>query len=268
MNNKEKIIFIHANGFPAGAYKSLFEKLNTDFKIKNFPLRPINDRIDTIRKLRNWTYFSEEFLKILTDENKIIGMGHSIGGNIILRSAIEKPQYFSKIILLDPTLFTPPIIYLWKVSAFLKVQEILYPWLKASLNRKMVYNNFEEIFNSYKNKDVFKLINDENLNIYIKSITELMDNKKLKINFSNLWEHQIYKTGLFADMYIWKNLKKMNVPTLILKAEESTAFSNSTVNKIKKMNSKNIKIKTIKNSSHLFPLEFPQLTSEEIIKFI
>ena len=267
MENK-KIIFIHANGFPPNTYENMFNPIREDFNCENYILKPAENDISSILKLKNWNIFSEKFLDTLKSENKIIGIGHSIGGNVILRSAIRKPENFSKIILLDPTLFTPITIFFWRISAFLNIQKIVHPWLKTSLNRKMIYNNFEEIFNSYRKKEIFRLINDDNLRIYIKSITTLDKGGRIIINFSNFWEHQIYRTGLFTDMEIWNNLKKLKVPTLILKAKKSTAFSDSAALKIKKMNLSNIKIKTIENSSHLFPLEFPEKTAKEILSYI
>ena len=68
-------------------------------------------------------------------------------------------------------------------------------------------------------------------------------------------------------MFIWKNIKNIKIPCLIIRAEESNAFLNSSQNKIEKNNS-NIKFTTIKNSSHLFPLEYPEKTSEIINSFI
>ena len=69
-------------------------------------------------------------------------------------------------------------------------------------------------------------------------------------------------------MYIWNNINNLNIPTLILKAEESNAFTDSSSKRINKMNNSNIKILTIKDSSHLFPFEKPKRVSEEILSFI
>ena len=102
------IKFIHANGFPPLAYQPLFTLLEDKIKIDNFYLRPLDENLkDTVGELKNWESFSYDFIKTLNPNKKIIGMGHSIGGNIILRTAIKEPRFFSKIILLDPTLFIP-----------------------------------------------------------------------------------------------------------------------------------------------------------------
>ena len=68
-------------------------------------------------------------------------------------------------------------------------------------------------------------------------------------------------------MFIWKNIDKLNIPCLILRAEDSNAFLDSSQRKIEKLNSK-ISFKTIKGSTHLFPLENPNKTFETIEKFL
>ena len=262
MSLNEKIHFIHANGFPANAYKNLLKNISSDYNIIKFNLN--NNKYLTIK---DWTPFHKDFINSLNHNNKNIGIGHSIGGNIILRSALSNQSLFSKIILLDPTLFTPRIIFFWKLAIYLKIQDYLHPWVKATLKRRMKYKNYDEIFTSYKKKKVFNKINDENLSIYIKSLINTNNDKTIKITYSKELEYQIYKTGLIADFYIWKNIKKLKIPTLIIRSKSSNAFLESAAKKVKKLNN-NIEFIEINNSSHLFPLEMPELISNHIIKFL
>ena len=262
MSLNEKIHFIHANGFPANAYKNLLNHLNNDYNIIKFNLN--NKKYLTIE---DWTPFHKDFINSLNHNNKIIGMGHSIGGNIILRSALSNQNCFSKIILLDPTLFTPRIIFLWKLAMNLKIHNYLHPWVKATLKRRMNYKNYNEILTSYRKKKVFNKINDENLSIYINSLIKINTKNSVQITYPKELEYQIYKTGLTADFYIWKNLKKLRIPTLIIRSKSSNAFLESAAKKVKKLNNK-IKLIEINNSTHLFPLEMPELTSKYIIEFL
>ena len=268
MSEKQNIHFIHANGFPPGAYQSLFNNLQEDIQINNFLLRPLDEiKKNTTTQINNWIPFYNDFIDSINNENNIIGMGHSIGGNIVLRTGLTHPHLFSKLILLDPTLFVPKIIFLWTIVAKLNLQKRFHPWISATLNRKMIYDNFDEIFKSYRKKTVFKKINDKNLKLYIDSITQNF-NKKLHIIYSKEWEHQIYKTGLIEDYFIWNNIKNIKVPTLIIKADDSNAFMDSAAKTIDKMNSEKIKIITIKDTTHLFPLEVPEKISKIISDFI
>ena len=68
-------------------------------------------------------------------------------------------------------------------------------------------------------------------------------------------------------MYIWKNIKNLKIPCLIIKAQDSNAFLESSKRKIMHLNP-NIKFYTINNSTHLFPLEFPNETGNAISDFI
>ena len=258
-----KIHFIHANGFPPNSYKTLFNNVNN---ILNPVFFSVNEDSYNITDIRDWVPFHNDFIESIKNNKNIIGLGHSIGGNIILRSALTHPEKFSKLILLDPTLFIPRIIYGWILFSKLGLQATFHPWMNNTLSKKMIYSNHEEIFKSYRRKIVFSKINDNNLNIYIKSITEKIDNK-LHITYSKEWEYHIYKTGLIADMYIWRNIKNLKVPCLIIRAEESNAFLDSSKEKISKLNPE-IKFHTIESSTHLFPLEYPKETARVINNFI
>ena len=155
---------------------------------------------------------------------------------------------------------------MWRFISFLRLQKQCHPWIISTLNRKMAYTDYNDIFKSYRIKKVFSKIDDENLNIYINSIIQ-KNNEGLRITYPKELEYQIYKSGLFADMYIWENIKKIDIPCLIIRAEESNAFLDSSKEKISKLNPK-INFHTIENSTHLFPLEYPKETVNVINDFI
>ena len=125
MKQVKNIHFIHANGFNPEAYFPLLNNISSNVKINNFLLEPISENKINYKKLKDWKYFQEKFENSIKEKKKIIGLGHSVGGNIILRSCINKPEYFSKIILLDPTLYIPKIIFFWKLSLFLNLHTLL-----------------------------------------------------------------------------------------------------------------------------------------------
>ena len=131
----------------------------------------------------------------------------------------------------------------------------------------MQYNSIDHIFNSYRNKEIFSKISDKNLLIYIKSITKLK-NKKINLTYPKEWEYQIYKTGLLADQYIWRNIGNLEIPTLIIKARKSDTFLKSAETKINNLKKSNIQIINLNNCTHLFQLEIPNQVSKIISDFI
>ena len=267
--NTNKILpanFIHANGFMPKSYTSLFNSLKSSLLIKEYLLTDIKTKKQNLQ-LENWIPIYEDFIKTTENQNeKFIGIGHSIGGNIILRSALMHPEKFRAIILLDPTLFIPQIIFFWRIFKFFRLHNKLHPFLKSTLNRKMSYQNFNTLFDTYREKNIFSKINDENLTFYIESISKQTDNG-IEITYPKDFEYDIYNTGLVADNYIWGNLHCLNIPTLILRAEYSNAFLPSAEKKVKNINKK-IKLITLKGTTHLFPLERPNKTSDYIKRFL
>ena len=265
MINKKNIYFIHANGYPVNAYSTLFIKIQKTYHINYFNL--VSNNID-INNLKNWDPFHKNFINEIKNNQNNIGIGHSIGGNLVLRSAISHPNLFSKIILLDPTLFIPRFILFWKLIKLTRLDDYFHPLSKKTLNRKMTYDSYDSIFKSYRKKNVFKYINNENLKIYINSITKINKDKSLDITFPKKWEYKIYKTGISGDNYIWRNIKNIDTPILIIRAKESNTFFESAEKKINRINNKNIEIKTINNCSHLFPLEIPEKISKIILDYL
>ena len=115
--------------------------------------------------IKNWDIFLDDLMQY-TKENNIHNenaIGHSIGGNLLLRSALKNQNLYKKIVLLDPTIFSPIIVYLWRILCYFKA----HPIIKKAKNRRKIFNDFEEIFNSYKSKNIFSRIADEQLNEYI-----------------------------------------------------------------------------------------------------
>ena len=268
-NKKNSITFIHANGFPPDSYKSILNFFEDDYHINKFLLRPLWKEKTDYKKIKSWSVFCNDFENYLNIENitKCIGIGHSIGGNIVLHTAIKEPDYFSKIILLDPTLFPPKIIFIWKFLNLFNLQEKILDLSKSAKNKKMKYKNYEEIFNNYRSKKIFKLIKDKDLKRYINSITRVNSDNSIDINYSNNWERTIYNKGLIKDNYIWKNIENLKLPCLIIAAENSTAFPYSSIKKIKKKN-QSIQIEILKGVTHLFPFEKPEKVNDIINDFI
>ena len=55
---------------------------------------------------KNWHDYSWDLIrKIEQLETPISGIGHSMGGILLLKAAVEKPEYFNELILLDQLFF-------------------------------------------------------------------------------------------------------------------------------------------------------------------
>ena len=135
--------FLHGNSITPQSYSKLLDCFSDNFLIKCFLLRPLWDK-EKMPRFKNWDIFLNDYLDSIKNENNIIGIGHSIGGNLLLKAAIIKPEKFKKIILLDPTFMSPAIIRAWNVLSFFNMQSFFLPLINSSKNKKMHYNSFHD----------------------------------------------------------------------------------------------------------------------------
>jgi len=265
-NNKDlNIHFFHGNSFTPNSYVKLLDSLSNLGKVKVSELRPLWDKDKTL-DFSNWDIFLNDYLNDINNEQKIIGVGHSIGGNILLKAALKAPHKFEKIILLDPTFFVPTRIRLWKIISFFNIQSRFLPLIDYAENKRMTYDNVDQMYNNYRRYKVFSKFLDEDLKIVVNSLI-YRENNKIKLLFNNKWDAHIYRTSLFNDMFIWKNIKNLKIESLIIKAEHSDVFLKNTSNLVLKKNPKII-IETLKNSDHLFPINNYKKTYDIIDSFI
>ena len=264
--NLDICFFLHANGFPPDAYKTLLSLIESKYTTKSMLLRPLWKEKGNIDKANSWNIFLNDFLNHCNENNsgQNIGLGHSIGGNILIRSAIKNKNLFKSIVLLDPTIFHPSIILIWKTLNLLNIFKWIHPYASAARNRREEYDTYGEIVESYKKKGVFSKINNAQLEEYINSIFKYK-NGKYKLVYNKEWEEIIYLKAALKDFDIWNNLNSLTIPTLIIKPDNNPVLRKKASKKLLK--NKFITIKTIEKSTHLFPLEYPKETSNLILDF-
>ncbi len=249
--------FLHANGYPPDCYSPLFELLKTQHHVFGMKLRPLWDdsKIDDIT---DWHPLSDDLLHFLTTcrHGPAIGVGHSIGGIVTLRAALRDPNKFRALILLDPVLFVPSYLVMWNLVRTLGLGNILHPKIAGSLKRRRTFDNLDMVFRGYRAREVFKHMSDENLRAYIAGIAKPKTDGGFELIYSPEWESHIYLTGL-RDFDLWRELPKLQIPTLIIRGAETDTFLENAATLVRKKNPR-IQIKTLENSTHILPLEYPE----------
>jgi len=211
-----------------------------------------------------WDIFKNDAINFLKEYNlkQSIGIGHSMGAILILMIEIQNPGTFKNIFLLDPVITSPFKSILYNFFLKLKLIDRMHPMIQRTKNKKMIYNNEGDLYQSYRSKSIFSKINNKNLKYYINSIAEHKDGKVV-MKLSKEWENAIYRNGSLYDFKIWRALKSIITPTYIITPEDNEFGHFNYGNYLKKRNHKFINLK-IKNATHLFPLEFPEKTAELI----
>jgi pimeloyl-ACP methyl ester carboxylesterase len=256
---KELIHFAHGNVFPALSYKQMLNGLKTEFdycyidKIGHNPLFPVSE---------NWRNLVLEVIDSITSQanTPIIAVGHSLGGVLSLLAAIEQPELFKAVIMLDSPLIGTFKSSMVRLAKALGVIDRVTPASRTG-NRRMYWKDHDQLMSYLKTRDLFKTFTDACLNDYITYGLEYKDDGYY-LRFDRHIEYQIYRT----IPHIIPNFKgKLSVPTALIYGDKSTVVGKMEVRYMKKYF--NVSSHIIKGS-HLFPMEYPELVAKQIIKTV
>ncbi|HEX9331240.1 MAG TPA: alpha/beta hydrolase [Anaerolineales bacterium] len=257
--------FLHANGYPPDCYKSFFELLQAQYHIFGMLLRPLW-KDSNPNDIHNWKPFSEDLLQFLDLQSApVVGVGHSIGAIVTLRAALRDPSKFRALVLIDPVLFVPGFMINWHFVRMLGLGDSFHPLISGAKKRRRIFDDLETIYGRYRNRNVFRYMSDENLRIYITGIVRKTD-RGYELVYSPEWESQIYRTGMH-DFDIWRDLPKLQVPTLFIRGAETDTFMQNAAKLVKRKQPK-AWVESLDKSTHLLPLERPQEVFNSMQSFL
>lgn len=263
--------FLHANGYPPECYQPLLVLLKNEYCVFGMHLRPLWKESKP-EEIQSWHPLSEDLLGFLASTsvashsiNKVIGVGHSIGAIVTLRAALHEPTHFKALVLIDPVLFTPRRLILWKVFSSIGLGDRVHPLIAGAKKRRRNFDDLESVYSRYRKRSVFRYFSDENLRVYIDGITRRAETG-YQLTYSPEWEAQIYRTGL-QDFDIWRGLPKLDVPTLFIRGAETDTFLEGAA-RLAKQKQPKARVETLSRSTHLLPLERPKEVFEIMQSFL
>jgi pimeloyl-ACP methyl ester carboxylesterase len=220
-------------------------------------LRPLWPDSDP-QAIRDWSLFSEDLRRLLKEQEaaNVIGIGHSIGALVTLRAALREPELFQALVLIDPVLLPRRRMLQLRIVRALGLAHRMNARIEGALRRRRHFDDLEQLFNGYRRRDVFRFFSDKHLRTLIHGMTRQTTDGAYELVYSPEWEARIYETGIWNDWDIWAGLKRLRIPTLILRGAETDTFWQSTGRIVEKANPA-IKIRSLPSATHLLPLEKP-----------
>lgn len=253
------LVFLHANGYPPAAYTPLLRRLGEHFFVRAPFQRPLWPQSDP-QSLKDWKPLSQDLLDFLEETGPAVVAGHSMGGIAALRGALLRPESFRALALLDPVLFPPLTIAAWNFIRLFGLGEGLHPLINTAKKRRRAFDDLERLFNGYRRRRAFRYFSDEALRVYVQAIACPCAQGGWQLCYSPEWEVRIYLTGISPDLELWRGLKHLRPPTLIVRGAETDTFLPAAARQVARLNPA-IAIHTLERSTHLLPLECPEQTA-------
>lgn len=260
--------FAHANGYPPGAYRALVTLLKEQYHVCASLARPMWPGSDP-HQLQDWRQMADDLRSMLKSQTSgpWIGAGHSMGATSTLRAALDEPERFQALILIDPVLFPAWVSVVWELIYRTGLAYRLHPLAAGALRRRTEFESLAAMEAQYRRKAVFSRIDDRSLHVYVESITRPGPDGSVHLAYPPAWEARIYVTGLRADRELWERLSGLQHPVLLLYGEESDTFRSQTA-RLFKRRLPGATIHSIPRTGHLLPLEEPGKVAEHILDFM
>lgn len=252
------IHFAPANSFPAQSYNKLFALLKPDFEISFLELHAHNSKFPVTD---GWKYLAAE-LKIEIENSHaqpVIGVGHSLGGILHFLVAVENPELYAAIVLLDAPLTSRMSGAVLKNIKRFGLMDKLSP-AKIAVRRRREWPSKQAAVEHFKRK--FNLFDRKMIADYVECGTINNGNDAIKLLFEPEIEAAIYRT--IPDDY-QNYIGRLRVPAFYIGGTKSREARLARLGFMRR----NFPFKFhFLDGSHHFPFENPFATANLLRKIL
>jgi pimeloyl-ACP methyl ester carboxylesterase len=251
------VVFSHATGFNARTYRSLLSPLGARLRILAPDLR--GHGATTLPTARagwpGWSGFRDDLLALLEAETAgpVVLAGHSMGATTSLLAAGERPEQVRALVLVEPVLFP---------AGGHPVDDLDFAPAQGALRRRRTYPSRAAAKAAYRGRGVFATWTEEQIDDYLAAgLCETPDGE-VTLTCAPEWEALIFgHQNIDAEGAI----AALETPTRVLFGEfQATGqFAPPALAAHPK-----VRTQTLAGTSHLLPMEKPELVRQAILEAV
>ncbi|MCZ8240176.1 MAG: alpha/beta hydrolase [Leptospiraceae bacterium] len=245
--SKPLVLFAHANGYSAGCYRQYHQALSQKYRVLALDFAGHGKSQSTLA-FKTWFFFRDQILALLQSElkpgQKVIGIGHSLGGASMLLASQKSPELFAKVLAMDP------VVLGWRITTLAKFLE--GPLAQGARKRRRQFASLELVQRAFSKFPAFANWEPEFFQDYLNSCLRPTGNgKEVELCCDPKVEARIFSLASFRVMRKYHSIKSevhVSIP------EKYEVCSPSLARLITKKNP-NSSITVWKDASHFFPFE-------------
>ncbi|MEO1163153.1 MAG: alpha/beta hydrolase [Chloroflexota bacterium] len=258
-----------ANGFVPQTYIPLLRPFMESYKVVSTPPRALwnEGAPPSLDANHSWEDFAKDMLVAYETFGlqDVVAVGHSIGGIMTILAALERPEIFKAIIMLDPVIVPP------EACAYMEQQRAQgkpahNKMAERASKRKRAFASVDDAFDNFHGKSIFADWSDEVLRLYVEHGTQPCGDERC-LTWSPEWEAFYFSTYYTQ---IWEALVKLpalDVPMLFISGGDSDTFTPESARKVAELVT-NATHDSVLGYGHMFPQAAPQQTADRIQKWL
>lgn len=248
----QSVFFAHANGFPSATYAKLFAALAPDYRVRHLevhghdPRFPVDD---------NWANLVDELIHHLEAQAEPVwGVGHSLGGVLHYHAALQRPELYRGVVMLDsPVLTLADRLVIRAAKRFGFIDRITPAG--RTLGRREEFTELEEARRYFAGKSLFRRFDPECLDAYLEHGLH-STGQNLRLRFDAATEISIYRCVPHTSP---GRPQQLQVPLAMVRGRHSRVVLPHHARLVRRMPQGEY---LTLPGGHMFPLERPRDTAE------
>ena len=267
------VVLVHATGFLARLWQPVAEALASRFTVHALDLRghgdsdkpldtsgedPLAPETESIAGDYHWQNFVDD-LAAFMDALSLKGVpivGHSSGGAAAVYLAATRPEYVSKLVLIEPIIMP---------SGITMDEDQRGRMAEGARKRRQVWASTEEMVAAYGARPTFEHWRPDVLQLYAQEGAYRREDGQIALKCPGEIEAQVFENS--ASLNIWDILPRVDSPALVMKGERTEGFLALVATGVAGR-MPNARLVTIANAGHLAPMERPDAVVSEVLGFL
>jgi len=208
----QQVLLAHAAGFHARCWDKVIEQLPATWQVFALDLR--GHGRSSKQPPYEWSRFAQDVLCVARHFNlqRVIGVGHSLGGHCIAHVSALAPDLFTRLVLIDPVIFAPEKYH--EPSAWSPDQVADHPVAR----RRGQFASWQAMYERFVDRAPYSLWRPEILQDYCQfGVLPSADGSTVELACPPAVEAAVYITNFDTDIY--PLLGDIAQPVMLLRAK-------------------------------------------------
>jgi len=212
------VLLVHATGFHGRCWDRVVDALPPDRHVISLDQRG-HGRSAKVPPF-NWASFGADLTGFVAALNltRIVGVGHSLGGHVVVQATAAEQRRFERLVLVDPVIMDPALY-----ASMKDAMGTQRPQDHPTSRRKNIWQSWQEMFERLQGRGSFAVWRRDVLEDYCRhGVLPNPDGPGFVLACPPLVEAAIYTGASGRDIH--DLFGTIDVPVIVLRAEKRTRF--------------------------------------------